>query len=181
MNLMDANAVSEPAASPPLTRSDAWIVAALCDQGATPVRLRDLIGNADWLNRAILSFDEASFGLPRLAAAGLVEVTPGEDGPRVRPTSAARALRRTVKASTLGDVLAGMDAAVGALPYPQPETEDQSLGRLAGLDEVLWRAEVMAYRRAFRSDLGVLAAGGAAILTGIAAGIVAIALRRRSR
>jgi hypothetical protein len=173
--------VTEPAA-PRLTHGDAWIVAALCEAGRDwPVRLRDLIHNADWLNRAILTFDEVSYGLPRLEAAGLVEVTPGADGPRVRPTKAARGLRKTIKADTLGGVLAGAAAAVGAPPYPEPESEDRTLGRLTGLDETLWRAEVAAYRRAFRADAATLAAGGFAVLAGIVAAAVAVAKRRRRR
>lgn len=155
-----------------LTRSDAWIVAALCEtRRDAPMLLRDLIGNGDWLNRAIFTFDELSFGLPRLEAAGLVEVMHGRDGPRVRATSEARALRRFVNADTLGGVLAAMSAAVGALPYPEPETEDRTLGRLADFNEAMWRAEFAAYRRAFRADLGKLAAAAAAILAGAAASI----------
>jgi hypothetical protein len=40
-----------------------------------------------------------------------------------------------VKAKSLGDVLDGVGAAVGAVPYPEPEpAEDRSLGRLPGLE-----------------------------------------------
>ena len=169
-------------ATPSLTRSDAWIVAALCEtRRDAPMLLRDLIWNGDWLNRAILTFDELSFGLPRLEAVGLVEVVHGRDGPRVRATSRARALRRKVDADTLGGVLTGMDAAVGAPPYPEPETEDRTLGRLPDFDEAMWRAEFAAYRRAFRADLGKLIAGAATILAGAAAWIVALVWRRRAR
>ena len=40
---------------------------------------------------------------------------------------------RSVKARTLGGVLLGMAAAVGARPYPEPESEDRALRRLPGL------------------------------------------------
>jgi hypothetical protein len=143
--------------------------------------LRDLIGNGDWLNRAILSFDELSFGLPRLEAAGLVEVVHGRDGPRVRATSRARALRRDVDVDTLAGVLAAMAAAVGARPYPEPETEDRTLGPWPDFNEAMWRAELAAYRRAFRADIGKLVAGAAAVLAGVAAWIWAVVWRRRDR
>jgi DNA-binding MarR family transcriptional regulator len=175
-------AVTAQSTTPPLTRSDAWIAAALCESARNaPMRLRNLVADADWLNRSILTFDEVSFGLRRLEAAGLVEVTPGPDGPLVRPTPEAHLLRATVKANTLGGVLAGMDAAVGAPPYPEPESEDRTLGRLPDLDEASWRAEVAAYRREFRSDLGKFVAGAGAILVGAAAGVMAVAVRRRKR
>ena len=159
--------------TPRLTRSDAWIVAASCETWRdTPMRLRDLIGNADWLNRAILTFDELSFGLPRLEAAGLVDITQGIDGPLVRATNEGRALRGTVGSGTLGGVLAGMAAAVGAPAYPEPETEDRSLGRLPGFSEAQWQAEVAGYRRAFRADVGKVVAAGALAVGGAIGGLL---------
>jgi hypothetical protein len=57
---------------PLLTRSDAWLLAALTERShdGHSVNLRDLVHDADWLNRAIPTYDEISFGLPRLVAAG---------------------------------------------------------------------------------------------------------------
>jgi hypothetical protein len=123
---------------PLLTRSDAWLLAALTESshGGRPVNFRDFVHDADWLNRAIPTFDEMSFGLHRLVAAGFLVV--GHDpqyGLVLRATPKATHLRRSIKARTLGDVLNGVGQAVGAAPYPEPEPdEDRSLGRLPGLD-----------------------------------------------
>lgn len=159
--------------TPPLTRSDAWILAALCDERRMgPIRVRDLLYSADWLNRAILSFDELSFGLPRLQSAGLVEVTHGTDGPQIRATDHGQSLRNAVKADTLGGLLVGMADAVGAPPYPAPESGDRSLGRLPMFSEAQWRAEVAAYRRTFRADVGKVAATGALAIGGVIGGVL---------
>jgi len=156
------------------------MVAALCESGRrAPMRIRDLVADADWLNRSTLTFDEVSFGMRRLEAAGLVEVTRGPDGLRLRPTPKAHALRATVKANTLGGVLVDMSAAVGAAPYPEQESEDRTLGRSPDLEEAYFQAEVAAYHREFRSDLGKFVAGASAILMGAAAGVLAMAVRRR--
>lgn len=123
---------------PRLTRSDAWLLAALTESShdGRPVSLRDLVHDADWLNRLIPTFDEISFGLPRLAAAGFLVVESDAKATLVfRATPKANSLRRSVRARTLGDVVAGVGQGVGALPYPEPEpAEDRSLGRLDGLD-----------------------------------------------
>ena len=123
---------------PFLTRSDAWLLAALTEAShdGRPVTLRDLIDGADWLNRALPTFDELSFGLPRLIAAGFLTVDSTKQGPRFRATPKAVNLRRSIKAETLGDVLSGIVEAVGAKPYPEPEdrAEDRTLGRLRDLE-----------------------------------------------
>jgi hypothetical protein len=165
--------------SPPLTRSDAWLIAALCESGPKPLRLQDLIQNADWLNRAIPSYDELSFGLRRLEAAGYLDVMPATDGLIVRPTERSFVMVRAIKARTLGELLAEMSAAVGARPYPEPEHEDRSLGRLPGLDEAAWQAAIAAYRRSFLRDLGSLAAIFAALVGAIGAAVVWLNTRRR--
>jgi hypothetical protein len=123
---------------PPLTRSDAWLLAALTEgsHDGCPVNLRDFVNDADWLNRLIPTFDEMSFGLPRLVAAGFLVVGyDPKEGLVFRATPNATKLRDTVKAKSLGDVLNGVGEAVGAAPYPEPEpAEDRSLGRLPGLE-----------------------------------------------
>jgi hypothetical protein len=94
-----------------------------------------LIHDADWLNRAIPTFDEVSFGVPRLIAAGFVTVgNSPKSGIVFRVTPKAVHLRKSIKAKTLGDVLGQVGRAVGAEPYPNPEPpEDRSRGRLPGL------------------------------------------------
>jgi hypothetical protein len=130
--------LEQPGSGPRLNRADAWLLAALTEgsHGGRPVTLRELVQDADWLNRAIPTFDEVSFGLPRLVAAGFMTV--GHDvrsGVVFRATPDATKLRKSVKAETLGGVLAGVGWAVGAPPYPDSEpAEDRSLGRLAGLE-----------------------------------------------
>lgn len=122
----------------PLTRSDAWLLAALTEgsHDGRPVKLRDFVHDADWLNRSIPTFDEMSFGLPRLVAAGFLVVGyDPKEGLVFRATPEATKLRGSVKARSLGDVLNGVGEAVGAAPYPAPEpAEDRSLGRLPGLE-----------------------------------------------
>jgi hypothetical protein len=121
-----------------LNRSDAWLLAALTEgsHDGRAVTLQDLVHDADWLNRLIPTFDEMSYGLPRLIAAGFMTV--GQDvkkGIVFRATPKAIRLRKSVKAGTLGGVLEGVGNAVGAAPYPDPEPpEDRSLGRLPGLE-----------------------------------------------
>jgi hypothetical protein len=123
---------------PVLSRADAWLLAALTEgsHDGRPVSLRDFVHDADWLNRLIPSFDEVSFGLPRLVAAGFLIVGyDAKDGLVFRATPRATELRQSVQAESLGDVLEGVAQAVGAAPYPEPEpAEDRSLGRLPGLD-----------------------------------------------
>src|SRR3954452_970323 len=93
---------------PRLNRSDAWLLAALT-QGShdgRPVTLQRFVHDADWLNRQIPTFDEVSYGLPRLLAAGFLTV--GHDvrkGIVFRSTSKATTLRSSLKPRTLGDVL----------------------------------------------------------------------------
>jgi len=122
---------------PALTQSDAWLLAALTESPdpSRPVNLRDFVDNADWIYRGIPTFDQVSFGLPRLAAAGLlvVEQDAGE-GLVFRATPKAIKLRRLMKAKTLEVDLKDIDAAIRAAAHPEPEpVEDRSLGRLPGL------------------------------------------------
>lgn len=57
-------AQDETGSQHPLTRSDAWLLAALTEglRDGRPVNLRDFVNDADWLNRLIPTFDEMSFG-----------------------------------------------------------------------------------------------------------------------
>src|SRR2546423_11425073 len=125
-----------PGSHPPLTRSDAWLLAAIADgsHDGRPVTLRDFVNDADWLNRAIPTFDEVSFGLPRLIAAGYVTVAFDDAGALMfRANAKAINVRGSIEADALGGVLFAMNEAVGTAPYPEPEREDRSLGRLPSL------------------------------------------------
>ena len=125
------------ASQPALTESDAWLLAALTESPHPdrPLNLRDFIDNADWLYRGIPTFDQVSFGLPRLAAAGLLVVEQdAREGLVLRATPKAINLRRLMKAKPLGDDLKEIDEAIRAAAHPAPEpVEDRSLGRLPGL------------------------------------------------
>jgi len=100
-----------------------------------PIRLRDLVHDADWLDRAIPTFDELSYGLPRLIQAGYVTVETGpRDGLLFRATAQATEVRRSLKPRRLGDVVIGFEREVGTVAYAGKEPpEDRSLGRLPGL------------------------------------------------
>jgi len=137
-----------PATAPALGRSDAWLLAALAEGShrGRALTLQQLIEHADWLNHAIPAFDEVSFGLPRLIAHGLATV----DGLRLRATPAGMAVRRSVKGTTLGAIMVGMAERVGAPPYPEPEIEDRSLGRLPGLEASDFEAAFREYSRSMK-------------------------------
>ena len=164
-----------------LARTDAYLLAAPRESGGRQAHLlRDLVADYEWLERGIPAFDEAGFGLPRLAAAGFLDVGHTGDGQiTVRAKAKARALRAWMRATTLGGVLSAAEFAVGAAPYPESEVEDRSLGRLAGLAERTWDAGVQAYRVAFarqpRTCLVAHVLGAAAAIASAAA------VLRRSR
>jgi hypothetical protein len=140
--------------------TDGWIALALTDfLPAQWVAIEDLIGAADDWNHAILVFDEVSFGLARLEALGLFEVRRHEGRLELQATEATRVRRHTVRAGTLGAAVDGMSRAIGASAWPGLGEEDRSLGRLPGLTEAEFDAEVRAYRHeASRLVEGLLAA-----------------------
>ena len=119
----------------PLVRSDAWLIAALTQGHRRPKTLWQLLRDADWLNRSIPTFDELSFGLPRLMAEGYATVTGQGSAVRIAATPKAKHIRELVDkdAHTLSDVLAGFGGHVGTRPYPLSENEDRALGRFPGL------------------------------------------------
>jgi hypothetical protein len=129
----DAGPVSATPALPPLTRSDAWLLAAVTESGRR-VNLQGLIHDADWLNRLIPTFDELSYGIPRLISHGYVVVHRTRNGElRFSATPTAQKMRNSIKADSLGAVITGMAELVGARPWPEPETEDRTVGRLPSL------------------------------------------------
>lgn len=101
------------------------------------MRLWELVSSADYLNRLLPTFDEVSYGLPRLAAAGYVETERDPAGElRLRATAAAVSLRRTIDRQRHRDLLTSFTEAVGARSFPEAEpAPDRSLGRLTGLAE----------------------------------------------
>jgi hypothetical protein len=126
----------DPSAPPALTRSDAVLLAACTESGGRgqPVDLRTLIHDLDWLDRSIPTFDEISYGIPRLVANGYVVVTSDErDQLQFTASPSARALRNSIKGDSLADVVIEMTRFVGAAPWPETEVGDRSLGRLSGL------------------------------------------------
>jgi hypothetical protein len=128
-----------------LNRVDAWLLAALTERWrwSRPPRLWEFVNDADWLYRGIPTYDEVSFSLPRLIAAGYAVATRTDGGElRLKATRQGFDVRSKVKARYLADVLSGMAVEVGAKPYPEPEQKDRSLGRLDGFDEHEWEAAV---------------------------------------
>jgi hypothetical protein len=120
--------MSESPGSVPLTLTDAWLLAALTESGGRDVSLRALVHDYDWLEREIPSFDELSYGLPRLIAAGLAAVHGHGRQLRLRATPKAMALRRSIPGHPISAIarLVGATADAGG--------GDRSLGRLAALD-----------------------------------------------
>lgn len=174
--------MGEPGERPTLTDGDAWIALALCDGfGKKWKPLRDLVASADYWNHAILTFDEVSYGLPRLAAAGLVELRDSSEGPLACATPECRRLRATVKCRTLGGTINGMAVAVGAVPWPGTAREDRSLGRLPGLGEALFDSEVSAYQSDMLGELGGLASAAAKAAAGVVAAASSVVRRGRRR
>jgi hypothetical protein len=113
--------------SPRLTEQDGWLLAALTESAGRLVSLRNLVHDFDWLNRAIPTFDELSFGMARLAAAGYAIVSPSPSGELLfRATPEAMRLRK----SATGHPVEAIPAAIGA---HHGSDEDRSLGRLPGL------------------------------------------------
>jgi len=127
--------------TPHLNRTDAWLLGALTDtrKSAKPAQLWEFVNRADWLNRAIPTFDEVRFSLPRLAAAGLVMLDrDGAGRLTLKATEPAFEIRSRVRDRTLGGALGDLAALVGAQPYPVDEHEDRSLGPLEGFEEAEW-------------------------------------------
>jgi hypothetical protein len=149
---------------PAFVRSDAWLLAAIASQRpwGSAQKLQEFVHDCDYLNRSIPTFDEVSFGLPRLAAAGYVTfereaghvlrlvATPktaeldSRIGVRLRPRPPEN------KLSSLGDMLAAFGAELGCKPYPEREVEDRSLGRMPDFEPLEWKKAVAAYDAWFR-------------------------------
>jgi hypothetical protein len=134
-----------------LSASDAWILAALTEEGhfRRAHHLKDLIHDMDWLNRQMPSFDELSFGLQRLVVAGLARAAGSENVLKIEPTTRAIELRIRVdhSARTLGGVLLEMERALVAEGLLQNGNEDRSHGRLQELSPVTFEQAMSEHSR----------------------------------
>lgn len=132
----DQGRATEP--RPRLTRSDGLLLAALLVSAppGSPADLKGLLGSADYLNTSIPTFDEVSFGLARLAETGWLTLDYStEDGFLMTAGSAAVELLDAFSVTSAGirELPAAVQGAIGAAPYPDPEVEDRSVGRMPGL------------------------------------------------
>jgi hypothetical protein len=118
----------------PWTRADVWVLCAIALSGDW-VDMQELDDSADYLMRTKLTFEELSWGVPRLEARGLVEVRMLETGPRFRATGEGKALVGSVRTrGVIDQMLRLMDR----LARPYVEDEDRSLGRLEGFEPRHW-------------------------------------------
>jgi hypothetical protein len=121
--------------TPRLNLTDAWLLAALLwrPHPERPAELWEVLENADWLNRAVPTYDMVSFGLQRLTAAGYVL----SDATGTSATPKALQLLDRLKSQPIPDSLNGpviaMERWLGVAPWPLPEEDDRYLGRLPDL------------------------------------------------
>lgn len=127
---------------PPLTLTDSWLLAAVTEGGRSST-LQQFVHDCDWLNRAVPTFDEASFGLARLVAHGFIEISGHGPSLRLTATGPAKALRNGVAAQPVG-VVAAMENAMRPL---FGASDDRSLGRVDGLTASDWDRAVSGHAR----------------------------------
>lgn len=114
----------------PLTRTDLVMLAAVTHRGSRD--LRDLFAEIDYLDRSELTFDQMSYGLGRLVAAGLVETVGSGPSLAIQPTAAAESLARHLAPGQF-DVVTALGQAMHSAASRAPIRADQS--RLPGLTE----------------------------------------------
>jgi len=125
--------------APSLTAADAWLMAALTESSGRLVPLQNVIHDYDWLNRAIPTFDDVSFGIPRLVAAGYASASESSSGELLLgATPQAMRLRQSPIGHPVEAIAAALRANTGA-------AEDRSLGRLRGLTPQALDAAVAAH------------------------------------
>jgi DNA-binding MarR family transcriptional regulator len=72
-------ATPSPDASREIAFSDTWVLAAVAYAGGkSGADLASIVATADYMNHAVLTYDEASGSLARLSAAGLIRVVRGK-------------------------------------------------------------------------------------------------------
>ena len=125
---------------PPLNWVDAWLLAVLTNyrwRWSRPLKLWRLIDLSDVLFRGEASFDDVSFALPRLLAAGLIDVDRDKSGElQFKGTRAAFALKARAKGKD--GPMRRFAQAVGAQPYPDGDDGNRSLGRYPDLTARDW-------------------------------------------
>lgn len=131
-------------------RTDANLLAGITAKWhGRPQSLRDFIGAMAWDADTIPSFDEVSFGLQRLVAAGYVTIErkPGQ-GLRLRATTKASQLGKQIGKGRVarGEIASRAEAALG---LSRGGPEDRSLGRLPDLDREEWDRDVGLWTRNF--------------------------------
>lgn len=121
---------------------DGWLLACLTDwrwRWSRPMPLREVINRMDVIFGGRPTFDDLSFSLSRVIAAGLVIADRDRHGNlRLKATDAAFDLkaRHRDKSPSGGYMI----KAVGASPMTADIPEDRSLGRYAELSPDEWRA-----------------------------------------
>ena len=127
---------------------DAWVLSAIlhADRGRG-ASLRDIIASADYLNHAILTFEEMGGALSRLAPGGHADLKDG----LVHPSRAARSFYRRIgqPGSNMHNVLQRIRDYLGARALPGPMGKGP--GRSASAGRPLDRAE---FDRAVTTYLG---------------------------
>lgn len=96
------------------------------------VSLERLVETWDAVDRSLPSWNDLSFGLPRLVTHGLVEVRAAAAALRIGASPHARSLARGSWRDTPWDRLERSQAALAGVIG---DGEDRALGRLAGLEE----------------------------------------------
>jgi len=131
-----------------LVRVDGWLLAAIRYSTGNSgwASLADVIDTADWLRVLEPTYDDVSFSFSRLKARDLIEVVISRGGRvRVRATPQAETLTSFLFGGSAwqpGDTLELVNKALGVAPYPQPEIEDRTLGRLPELSREVFNAAV---------------------------------------
>ena len=123
------------------TWSDAWLLASLAirTNGDSWIPLWSVIDTMDFLQHLAPTYDEVSYGLPRLRAAGLVAIDGTGDQLRLRVTQRSRELDVGPNASrqSASAIQESIRSTIGAHGRLDAD-EDRSLGRLEELDESDW-------------------------------------------
>jgi hypothetical protein len=138
--------------SVPFQWSDAWLLhAVLLAAGERDAALDEVIGAADMLNKAMLTFDELDGGIARLEAAGFVSIVAG----RFRLSETGRALYRQLSPGSGRRASEAIRRALGAPEPPgppyKPGVRDPDWTSGAFTPAEMARAERV-YRKRFRSS-----------------------------